>query len=397
MATFKVLHVIRPAAGGMKNHLLTLIAKANRDLFELTVACPPGDIARDVASLGIDVIPIPLRGELSPGTDITSIRILASALKERNITILHAHSSKAGLVGRLAAALAGTPVIIMTAHNSIFYEDWPNWKKNTFAMAERLLAGRTDLILTVSNALRDELLAREGLKSNKVVTVYNGIEPEHFTIKGERLAILKSLGLPPLGKVVGTIARLAPQKGIKYFLQAAAILAKRCQANFLVVGDGPLRKELEEEAAALGLQRRVVFTGERRDIPNILPVFDVFVLPSLTEGFPLTILEAMAAARPTVATSVGGIPEAIINNYTGILVPPRDPVELARSITILLKDYDKARRYGEAAHKELMQRFTTDKMVQQTELLYRRVLTEKQMLPVDFLAECDFHALTNNH
>ncbi|NHM28354.1 glycosyltransferase family 4 protein [Desulfofundulus sp. TPOSR] len=389
MSKFKVLHVIRPARGGMKNHLLSLLSLGDKNFFEPVVACPPGNMAQEIADLGVKVIPIPLAGELSPRSDWHVMRILVDTLTAEKITILHAHSSKAGLVARVAARVARTPVVFLTAHNSIFYEFWPSWKKTAFALGERLLARFTHRILTVSEALRQELLIKEGLPPDRVVTVHNGIDPAPFRCEVDRLAVLRSLGLPPLGQLVGTIARLAPQKGVSYFLQAAAILCRDYQVNFVVVGDGPLREALEQQGRALGLSGRLFFTGERRDIPRILAAMDIFVLPSITEGLPLTILEAMAAGKPVVATRVGGLPEAVIDGETGFLVPPRNPQALARALVRLLSERRKAEEMGQKGRQRVMEHFTVEAMVRKIEEEYKSALSREGFLPACSLKTTD--------
>lgn len=380
MPRFKILHVIRPAKGGMKNHLLSLLYLADRNLFELAVACPPGSMTREISQLGIKVIPIPLKGEISPRSDWTTISTLVQILRREGITILHAHSSKAGLVGRVAAGLARTPVVFMTAHNSIFYEYWPAWKKSIFAASEWLLARHTHRILTVSEALREELLTTERLNPDQVLTIHNGIDLTPFRQGVERRAVLRSLGVPQLGQLVGTIARLAPQKGLTFFLQAAAILCRDYQVNFVVVGDGPLRQALEEERTALGLQRRFFFVGERQDIPQILSAMDIFVLPSVTEGLPLTILEAMAAGKPVVATRVGGIPEVVMDEKTGLLVPPQNPQALARAVATLLSNRNRAKEMGQHGQQRVLERFTNDIMVRKIEEQYKIILASRGFL-----------------
>lgn len=380
MKRFRVLQLIRPAAGGMKNHLLSLLSRLNQDLFEIIAACPDGPLAAEIAHAGFRVITLPLMGEWAFLQDWKTVRRLVKILKDEEIAILHAHSAKAGFVGRLAARLARTPVIFMTAHNSIFYEDWPAWKKMILAAVERALSGVTDRIITVSEALRRELIQKEGINPGRIVTIYNGIDPAPGRPPKERRHVLRGLGLPPLGQVVGTVARLAPQKGVGYFLKAAAMLVKDYQVNFLIIGDGPLRRQLENEAASLSLRNRVVFAGEREDVPAILPVLDLFVLPSLTEGFPLTILEALAAGHPVIATRVGGVPEVIVDNYTGLLVKPGDPVGLALAIAELLSDRERALALGQAGQAYARERFTVAQMVRRVEGEYLKALTAKGLL-----------------
>ena len=354
----------------MKNHVISLIRHADRTVFEPMAACPPGEMAEELAGLGINVFTIPLIGELSPARDLKTIKSIMSLLKYNKIDILHAHSSKAALVGRVAARLAGTPAVFFTAHNSVFYEEWPGWKKNVLAAIERFLAGYTNKIITVSGVLRKELLERERITPGKVITIYNGIEPAPYTTAQPRNEVLKSLGLDPEKKVVGTVARLAPQKGVLYFVKAAAILCREPGINFLVVGDGPLREELEAEAAKLGLGERIIFAGHRRDVDKILTCLDVLVLPSVTEGLPLIILEAMAAACPVVATSVGGVPEAVEDGKTGLLVPAMDERALAGAVKKLLANPDAARDMGLAGRRRVQGCFSVSEMVRKTELLY---------------------------
>ena len=376
MKKFRILHLIRPAAGGMKNHLLSLLRHCDREMFDPIVACPRY-MARDLTSLNFKAIDLPIRGELSPLSDLRVVKQLVSILKDEKITILHAHSSKAGLVGRVAARLAGTPLVLLTAHNSIFYEEWPFWKKSLFAFAERLLNRYTDRLIAVSEALRGELIKRERLDQDKVVTIWNGIETELFETQVERCFILRNLDLPLSEQVVGMVARLASQKGVTYFLKAAAMLAMDYKVNFVVIGDGPLRRQLEEEASSLGIKDRVVFTGERHDIPYLLPAFDVFVLSSLTEGLPLTILEALAAGCPVVATRVGGIPEIIQDNVNGLLVEPADPAGLAIAVASLLSDPQKAASMGQAGKALVKEKFTAAVMVRKVEDEYRNLLSNR--------------------
>ncbi|MCS5696345.1 glycosyltransferase family 4 protein [Desulfofundulus thermocisternus] len=376
----KVLHVIRPAKGGMKNHLISLLSLGDKNFFEPLVACPPGNMAREIKEMGIKVFPIPLVGEISPRSDWRVVRQLVDILTAEKVTILHAHSSKAGLVARIAARIARTPVVFMTVHNSIFYEFWPSWKKTIYALGEKFLARYTHRILTVSEALREELLIKEKLPPEQVITIHNGIDPALYSDEVDRLEVLRSLSLPPSGPLVGTIARLAPQKGLANFIQAAAILCSKHQVNFMIVGDGPLRKALEQQANFLKLNGRLFFTGERKDIPRILAAMDVFVLPSITEGLPLTVLEAMAAGKPVVATRVGGLPEIVLDGETGLLVPPQDPRALAQAIEHLLLKRKEAEEMGQRGRKRVIRFFTVEAMVRKIEEEYKNALLNPGLL-----------------
>ncbi|MHB8156234.1 MAG: glycosyltransferase family 4 protein [Desulfocucumaceae bacterium] len=370
----KVMHVVRPSAGGIKKHLLTLIEASDSDRFEHTVACPSGAMTSAFLERGIRVFPLPLRGEISPVTDLAAIRELFTLFKIHRVDIVHAHSSKAGLVGRLAAGLAGVPAVVMTVHNSIFYHHLPRWKKNVFAASERLLAGCTGRIITVSEELRREIIVREKISSEKVVTIYNGLTADAFNVPADREYVERATGIPPHKRIVATVARLAPQKGVAYFIRAASLLSESNDNTvFLVIGDGPMREELEREAGGLKLSGRVIFAGERKDVSRIMPCLDVFVLASVTEGLPLTVLEAMAAGRPVVATRVGGVPEIIEHGKSGLLVDPGDVAGLASSIKNIL-DSEKYNEMASNGKSLVLGRFTAKKMGDQTDLVYSSLL-----------------------
>lgn len=378
MSKIRVMHVVRPAAGGMKNHLLALTGGSDREEFEHMAACPPGSLADSLADRGVRIFCVPLEGDLSPAGDLRATLVLASLFKVHQVDVVHAHSSKAGLVGRLAAKLAGVPAVVFTVHNSIFYEDRPRWKKGLLALSERILAGVTDRIITVSNHLRSEITSRERISPEKIVTIYNGIEPEDFMIAPGGNYLHEIAGIPAGQRIVGTVARLAPQKGVGSFIKAAALVAPDVKDTvFLVVGDGPLRAGLEREAAARGLEGRIFFIGERRDISRIMPCLDLFVLASATEGMPLTVLEAMAACRPVVATRVGGVPEIITDSVNGLLVEPGDVAGLAAAIRKLAGDREMSAVLGKEGRKRVLRDFTVGSMVRRTEQLYRDLVARE--------------------
>lgn len=367
----KIFHVVRPAAGGIRNHLLDLVRRSHGDRFQHLAACPPGDLADSLAGMGIETFPVPLGGEISPGKDLSVIRTLVAICKRIGPEVLHAHGVKAGLAGGVAAVLAGVPAVVITLHSSIFHHRRPRWKENIIALSERALAGLADRIITVSGALGREIAARVKIDPAKIEIIYNGIMPEEFSREPDRNYLQKTVGIPGDKKIVGTVARLAPQKGVADFIRAAAMMAGEPEeAAFLVVGDGPLREDLERLAASLGLAGRVFFAGERRDMPKILPCLDVFVLASVTEGLPLAVLEALAARRPVVSTRVGGIPEVITDGVEGILVEPGDIPAMVSAVKSLLADRERSRIMGEAGRELVERKFTVEKMVRSTERVY---------------------------
>ncbi|KJR99071.1 MAG: hypothetical protein VR68_09625 [Peptococcaceae bacterium BRH_c4a] len=375
MSRIRVMHVIRPSAGGIKNHLLTLIEHSDQKKFEHMVVCPAGEMAKAFTGAGITTYEIPLRGEISPAFELSAIKMLVWLFRTNRVDISHCHGSKAGLVGRLAARLAGVPAVVMTVHNSILHDHFPPWKKLMYSQFEGFLAGFTHRIITVSQALGCEIISRERISPEKVVTIYNGISPEQFCLGADREYLQKTTGIPAGVRIVGTVARLAPQKGVINFIRAAAELSAGSHGlAFLVVGEGPLRAILEREAGARKLTGKLFFAGDRQDVRKIVPCLDVFVLASLTEGLPLTVLEAMACRRPVVASRVGGIPEIITDGVSGLLVDPGDVTALVSAVRRLLNDEGMSRRMGNEGHNRVMQLFTARKMARDTEEIYAQLI-----------------------
>jgi glycosyltransferase involved in cell wall biosynthesis len=214
----------------------------------------------------------------------------------------------------------------------------------------------------------------------KVFLIPNGVEIKVFTEANQSLveALAQEWKIRSHTPVIGTLARLHEQKGHSYLLDAVAQLRREIpDVKALVVGDGELRPSLEQRTQALRLSDSVIFTGTRRDVPEILALLDVFVLPSLWEGLPIALLEAMAAGLPVVATRVGGVPEVVVDGETGLLVPPRDPDALSEAILTLLQDPDLRQKMGQAGQERVREYFSVERMVEETEALYERLLAEK--------------------
>lgn len=241
-----IAYLVRPAEGGIKSHLLTLLAGLDRTRFEPIVICPPdSSLRRDVEQVGCKVIPLELVGELNPIKDLKAVLGLRRILRRVKPDILHIHSAKAGLVGRLAAASLRSPRIVLTMHSFVFDERVGRLKRTMAAWVERRLSRLTDRIIAVSGALRDELVSRMGLSAEKIAVIPNGIAFRE---------IRKSGGDPPR-RTVGTVSRLAPQKGVDNFIRAAALVRKRFpSAGFFIIGDGPFREALEALADELGIR-----------------------------------------------------------------------------------------------------------------------------------------------
>lgn len=367
----KILHVIRPAEGGMKEHLLSLLKGLDKNRFHIHVACPGNSsIETELRKLGIQVHNIPLVGPINPGEDIRSCKAIKNLCQAEGFTIIHCHGSKAGLVGRLAAATAKVPLVILTAHNFVVDDKYSLAKKIVFTKGEQFLGRVTDCVITVSSALRKEYIEKFRVPAEKVVCVYNGIDTESFDLTVDKKKIKTQLGLAPEKPVIGTVARMAPQKGLPFLLEAIAILGETVNAGFLIAGDGPLRPDLERQAEQLGLSGKVCFPGYCQNIKEILQIFDIFVIPSISEGLSITAIEALAAGKPVVASRVGGLPEVVEDGKTGVLVPPGDPATLASAIKNLLDDPALRERMGRAGRRTAKDKFSLENMIRKTEELY---------------------------
>jgi glycosyltransferase involved in cell wall biosynthesis len=242
---------------------------------------------------------------------------------------------------------------------------------------QKMVCRLADCVLVNAQAIRENLI-EQGYDPNSIVVIRNGITFPKSAGKGRGSALRQELGLPLSARLVAVFSRLNRMKGVQYFLDAAIVLARRFpDVCFLVVGDGGSKKELEEHARRLGLGQRIVFTGFRGDVPDLLCEVAVSVLPSLSEGTSNTLLESMAAGIPVIATTVGGNPEVIQDGISGLLVPPRDSGALAAATARLLEDGDLALRLGRAGMRRVSELFSIEGSVHETEHLYQRLVEAK--------------------
>ncbi|MFZ5639602.1 MAG: glycosyltransferase family 4 protein [Bacillota bacterium] len=374
----RVLHVIRPAEGGMKQHLLDLAGGLPQHGFTVAVAGPGDDcggMKKDIEALGITYYQVDITGPLSPWQDLKCVYELNRLIKREKFDIVHCHGSKAGLVGRVAAWLAGTQVVIATVHNFVVYDEVSFLKRTVFTRGEKFLGRRTSGIITVSRALKEELADKFGVPGRKITAIYNGVDFTRFNKEPDLTGLREALEIREGGAVVGTVARMAPQKGLSYFIEAIAILIREGSAgNFIIVGDGPLRPGLEDLARRLGISGRVIFPGFQPDILPFLKLFDVFVVPSVAEGLSITTIEAMAAGKAVIASNVGGLPELVKPGLNGLLVPPRDAGALAQAIKTLTGQPELYKKMGLAGQNMVTSEFSIDTMMSKTVDFYRSCL-----------------------
>ncbi len=370
----RVLHVIGGGEfGGAEQHLLTLIKHMDRSEFAIHVACLfPEPLAPLVKNDGIPVHIFPMKSKIN----LKPVGEIASLIKLEGFHIVHTHGVRANLVGRLAAKLAGVRPVVTTVHSVLafdynrWYDRWVN------AVCERVARNITDKFIAVSDAL-GQRLAAEGVPAGKIVTVYNGLELAKYDPETPGLPVRKEFGISPGAVVAGIIARLHPVKGHKYLLEAFAEAGKKYSDLFLlIVGAGYERDRLEDRANKLGISERVIFTGFRRDITHVIAALDFLVLPSLSEGLGIVIMEAMSMKKPVIASRVGGIPEVITPGVDGLLVPPADVPALVSAIELLAGDRRMVSVLGEAARETAQTRFSAEIMGKKTAMIYKDILKQ---------------------
>lgn len=358
----RVAHVIWSLGlGGAEQVVIRLAAGLDRRRFEPLVCCldRPGPFAPQAEAAGVEVVSLDKRGPL----DARAAWRLARLLQSRGVDVVHTHLWGASFWGRLAAVGARVSVIVTTEHNV------DTWKKAHHLALDRALAPATTHLVAVSQQVREFYEAR-GVGRGRWRVVYNGVDTSAALRRGRGAAFVE-LGLGQDDPVVGLVGRLVPAKAPEVFLRALALGAARVPGlRGLVVGDGPLRSELEAEARRLGLEGRIVFAGVRQDVPELLPGLDAVLFSSVREGLSMAMLEAMAAGVPVIATDVGGTPELIAHGVTGLLVPPGRPESLADALVALLEDAAGAAAIRQAARRCVEDRFSLDRMTAAYEALY---------------------------
>ncbi|MGE5587636.1 MAG: glycosyltransferase family 4 protein [Clostridia bacterium] len=358
--------------GGTEKHLLTLISALGRDVAPCLLA-PQGDALRLFRDLGVPYRTVlPLRP--APGVR-HALRVHDAAFRELmeefRPRLVHVHC---GIELAVAARLASPGIpIVFTVHG---YPDAASYIASAF-LANRMV----DEVICVSEAER-RAAERYGFRKDTLTVIHNGVAPPALAAPSRRREFRQRLGLREDAVVIGTVSRLERRKGMAYLVSAFARIRHECPcATLLVVGDGRMRRDLERLAIDLGVGDRVVFTGALEDPGDALESMDIFALPSLQEALGMAILEAMARAKPVVATTVGGIPEAVAHGETGLLVPAKDDAALASAILALARDPAKRQEMGARGRARFEGLFTAEVMARQTLEVYRRVLARTSARP----------------
>lgn len=368
-----VTHIITDlTTGGSQKALLRLLVGIDRNRFSPSVVClRDGDtpLADDIRSQDVPVLDLGITGAAS----LARLRRLVAFLEESRPLILHSWLYHAVIVSRFVGRIASVPILVSARRNI-------NLGSPLREGLNRLTLGIDDRIIAVSDAARRVEIERGGADPRRIVTIVNGVETGS---SGEsdptvRNRIREELGIPGSAPVVGTIGRLHKEKGLDVFLEAASrILSALPDVRFVIVGSGPDRTALESRAKELGVASKVAFVGERGDVKDLLRAMDLFALSSPEEGMPNVVLEAMAAALPVVATAVGGTPEVVVDQATGLLVPPGNSERLAGAIATMLAEPERMREMGREGMNRVGEHFTIETMIARTVRVYDELLSEK--------------------
>jgi glycosyltransferase involved in cell wall biosynthesis len=374
----KVLHIKGSCGFGGDCVLILELGRAAREhgLDVDVLATNPRfrDAIRE-AGLGLvdlDVIRRPIR----PVWDTRGLARLTRFLSRSDYAIVHTHTSKPGFVGRLAATWAGVPSIVHTPHLFPFHEETGRAATAAYLSCERLAARWCHRIVTVSDYHRDWAL-RVGLgRPDQVVSIPNGVPPERAQPRRARAEVRAELGIGDAFMMLST-GRLAEQKGLEYLIRAAALLQPVMPAaKFVVAGDGPLERRLARLVSELRLEDTVLLVGFRSDVGDLLAASDLVVLPSLWEGLSISLLEAMAAGKPVVTTTLGSNREVTNDGETAVLVPPKDPAALAAAIQALVGDAARLDELGRRGRKVQQERYTLRRMLDGYAEEYDRLLRQ---------------------
>jgi len=360
MSRLRILHLTETAGpGGAEMLMVRLVERLGTEYESKVGLIKDGWLAAEMTKRGVPVLFLENRGS----TPVTLIRQLIATIRRERIDLIHSHEFFMNTCGAMASVLSGVPQLAMV-HGRNYYGDRVRRRAAYRAVSRRAC------IVAVCEATKEYLVQRVGIDSRRIRVVHNGVDVEEVRSADSCRKFDSSSHRAP---TICTVGRLSPVKGHSDLLLAMRDLVPKFRdVQLLIVGKGRLESVLKQQVVDLGLSKNVSFTGHLENLKEVWPHVDVFVLPSLSEGMPLTLLEAMAAGVPSVATRVGGVPEVVEDGKTGLLVPPRNSDELAKGIAVVLEDQMLAKKIGGAGREAVVRRFSLTQMVQ----AYREIYTD---------------------
>ncbi len=383
----KICHVItRMIVGGAQENTLYTVRGHLEHGHDTTLVTgltvgPEGKLLDKVRIPELRVIHLPaLRRQINPYHDYQAYRQLKRLFRDGRYEIVHTHSSKAGVIGRIAAAHARVPVIAHTIHGPSFHPYQSRWLNRVYIGLERLAARHGHRSYTVADAMRDAYLQAGIGRREEYKTVYSGMELEPYLNAAKDQDLANQLGLNLAQPVVGKVARLFELKGYEYLMAAApAILQAVPATQFLIVGDGNLQERLKRQVREMGMASRFIFAGlvEPPAIHRYTALMDILIHLSLREGLPRSVVQGLAAGKPAVGFALDGTPEVILDGRTGYLCPPRDATAVAAAVIRLLKNPEQAREMGANGRELVRTRWDWRTMVATLEDDYRQLLESR--------------------
>lgn len=376
----KILHIAGDSKfGGASFGILRLARHWKSQRWGVQILSTDPDLQHLAAREGVSVLPLDvIWRKTRPLKDLLGLWKLYRHLKSSNYTLVHTHTTKAGFVGRLAASMAGVPIVIHTAHGFAFHETSPWWKKAFCTVLDRIASWGCKRVITVSNFHRRWGAALGIAARNKLIAIPNGIPDPAKPDAAEIARIRKQWNVESGHLAVFTPGRLAPEKGLEDLIDAVALSPPELRGSIqlVIAGDGCLREPLTQRVARLGLTSQVRFVGFQQNIPELLCAADIVVLPTWREGLSISLLEAMAQGCPILTTSIGSNREVTRNGAGARLVPPGCPQKLSEELVRLAAEPHTRRQLGANAREIYLEQYTLDRMLSEYHGLYKQLFEE---------------------
>ncbi|MFH1846069.1 MAG: glycosyltransferase family 4 protein [Candidatus Omnitrophota bacterium] len=380
----KVLQVVN-VGFTVKNMILPLIDRALSEGYDVAVACAPGEYVEDLKTAGYKITTVEMSRTIDAFSNIKTVLQLYRFMEKEKFDIVHTHGPVTGILARVSAKLAKVPIVIYTAHGFYFHENMSLLKKKFFIFIEKI-AGRffSDMILTQSAEDKKTAIDEGIIGKDSIECISNGVKIQKFSNLDKNSDLFQEFGLSEQDKILGFTGRLTKEKGIFELVEALKILKETFSGIKLLVIGGTLKSEREKSTGAelkefikeCGVENEVVFTGFRNDIPELMVLIDVFVLPSHREGMPRSIIEAMVSAKPVVATNIRGCREEVVHGVTGLLVPVKDSGKLGFAIKAILADKNLAEKMGQAGRERALKEFDEKLVLDREMSVYKKLIEQ---------------------
>lgn len=382
----RILHPItRLIVGGAQENTIFTASMIDRKRFNVEILSgaqtgSEGSLIHEVQDCEIPLIILPeLVRQINPWYDQQALLKMTRIMQSGGYHIVHTHSSKAGVLGRIAARRAGIPIIIHTVHGWSFHDHMPPLSKWAYIWLERWAAAFTDAMVVVSQLDKEKGLAAdighpEQYHLIRSAVPFDDFYPERY----DRSTIRRELNIPPEAIVIGSVSRFSPQKNPLDWVRIASLVSREYPGTyFLMVGDGPLRHQVEVLAEQEGMSGRILLTGIRRDIPRMMAAMDLFMITSLWEGLPRVIIQAMCMKLPVVGFRIDGLSEVVRHELTGFLTTPSDLAQMAVYCGYLLQNANRRQEMGKEGHAMATDDFNMPMMIRKIESLYAELLEKK--------------------